>query len=300
MRGKRAKQYKKLMQQYQITYGFREPYQVLIDADMVKESDRFSMDLVAGLKTTLHGEVKPMITQCCMRHLYALSANGDKSASFIIDKAKQFERRRCGHLPADYPEPLSAVDCLASVVDPKGTGRNKHRYVVASINEDVRNKMEAVLGTPLVFVHKSVMIMAKMPQNSQAEREREERHKFRDQLKKPVAGKRKREDEEDQKDRPEGSGEQQKKKRKFCGPKQPNPLSVKKKTETPVEAAPKSRADERKAKETVKGAEKTTEGEDGTTEQSAKRKRIRKHKSTARTDETAAAPSKTDTTDHDD
>lgn len=29
MRGKRSKQYRKLMDQYAMTFGFREPYQVL-------------------------------------------------------------------------------------------------------------------------------------------------------------------------------------------------------------------------------------------------------------------------------
>lgn len=29
MRGKRSKQYKKLMQQYGLVFGFREPYQIL-------------------------------------------------------------------------------------------------------------------------------------------------------------------------------------------------------------------------------------------------------------------------------
>ena len=29
MRGKRSKQYRKLLQQYALTFGFREPYQVL-------------------------------------------------------------------------------------------------------------------------------------------------------------------------------------------------------------------------------------------------------------------------------
>jgi U3 small nucleolar RNA-associated protein 23 len=29
MRGKRSKQYRKLMQQYALAFGFREPYQVL-------------------------------------------------------------------------------------------------------------------------------------------------------------------------------------------------------------------------------------------------------------------------------
>ena len=59
MRGKRSKQYRKLMHQYGLTFGFREPYQVLLDAQMVQDSSRFKMDLVGGLEKTLHGKVKP-------------------------------------------------------------------------------------------------------------------------------------------------------------------------------------------------------------------------------------------------
>lgn len=58
MRGKRSKQYKKLMQQYGLTFGFREPYQVLVDHEMVRDADKFKMDLVGGLERTLHGGVK--------------------------------------------------------------------------------------------------------------------------------------------------------------------------------------------------------------------------------------------------
>lgn len=59
MRGKRSKQYRKLMQQYGQSFGFREPYQVLLDADMIKDADKFKMDLLLGLERTLHGKVKP-------------------------------------------------------------------------------------------------------------------------------------------------------------------------------------------------------------------------------------------------
>lgn len=58
MRGKRAKQYRKLMQQYQLAFGFREPYQVLVDADMLIDTDQFKMDMLGGLERTLQGEVK--------------------------------------------------------------------------------------------------------------------------------------------------------------------------------------------------------------------------------------------------
>lgn len=66
-----------------MTFGFREPYQVLgktsrefypnigariqyqilmlylVDAGMVEDACRFKMDLAAGLERTVHGKVKP-------------------------------------------------------------------------------------------------------------------------------------------------------------------------------------------------------------------------------------------------
>jgi len=82
-----------------------------------------------------------------MRHLYAAST--EPGVSYLIDKAKTYERRRCGHLPADYPEPLSTRECLSSVVDPKGNKTNKHRYVAASQDLETRKAMRAIAGVPL-------------------------------------------------------------------------------------------------------------------------------------------------------
>jgi U3 small nucleolar RNA-associated protein 23 len=47
------------MHQYEMTFGFREPYQVLVDAAMVQDAHRFKMDLPVALERTLHGKVKP-------------------------------------------------------------------------------------------------------------------------------------------------------------------------------------------------------------------------------------------------
>ncbi|KAG9241483.1 hypothetical protein BJ878DRAFT_536507 [Calycina marina] len=241
MRGKRSKQYRKLMQQYGLNFGFREPYQVLVDAEIIKDADKFKMDLYGGLERTLHGEVKIMITQCSMRHLYACAS--EPGVSYLIDKAKTYERRRCGHLPADHPEPLSAHDCISSVVDPKSSGANKHRYVVASQEDAVRRAMRAVAGVPLVYIKRSVMIMEPMADKTAGVRESAERGKFKDGLRRGVAGKRKRDDGDVEKEggnSQQAGGEVQKKKARF-GAKEPNPLSVKKKkpkkgTSTSVEA----------------------------------------------------------------
>lgn len=189
MRGKRSKAYRKLLKQYELAFNFRQPYQVLVDADLIKDAHRFAMDLPQYLSNTLHGEVKILVTQCSMRHLYEAQqkqaqnfrdareqgkTTSSSSSSTkqnqknkeqeagphvdmrkVIEKAKDFERRRCGHRPEEYPEPLSTVECLGECVGKS----NKHRYVVASQDPEVRAKMRGIPGVPLVYISRSVMIV---------------------------------------------------------------------------------------------------------------------------------------------
>jgi U3 small nucleolar RNA-associated protein 23 len=208
-----------------------------------------------------------------MRHLYASSS--EPGMSFLIDKAKLFERRRCNHLPEDYPVPLSTAACLASVVDPKDAKSNKHRYVVASQDLETRKNMRSVKGVPLVYINRSVMIMEPMAGTSADVREREEKSKFRDGLRRgagrEIGEKRKRDDED-------GEEGVLKKKKTGKGPKGPNPLAVKKAKKKPEGEG--SRVPEKKDKSKVEHldaavAESTL---DGASEPGLKRKRRRKHK----------------------
>ncbi|KAI6781029.1 rRNA-processing protein-like protein [Emericellopsis cladophorae] len=192
MRGKRAKQYRKLMEQYSQTFGFREPYQVI---GMIKDTCRFKMELTPALERTVRGKVKPMITQCEIRKLYAQSK--EPGMSEAIEVAKTLERRRCGHHPDEYPDPLPTDECLTSVVDPKSSGANKHRYVVASQDEGVRQVLRTVKGTPQIYVNRSVMILEPMPPESAQLRSKEEIQKLRAGLAQRNQSKRKREDGDD-------------------------------------------------------------------------------------------------------
>ncbi|PUU82030.1 Fcf1-domain-containing protein [Tuber borchii] len=273
MRGKRSKAYRKLMSQYNISFGFREPYQVLLDAEIVKDSDRFKMDLVGGLERTLQGQVKPMITQCSIRHLYALTESEFPERDQIIALAKRFERRRCNH--HELEQPLSEKECLEAVII--HDGENKHRYCVATQGGDIRAMLRAVPGVPLIYINRSVMIMEPMAPISAMKRERGERQKFRAGIidTRPKAGaKRKRLPEKED----EGDGEKKKKRK---GPKGPNPLSVKKKaTPKPVTlkstAAPKPEVSTLKseASKPTRSGESTTNGADN----EEKKKRKRRHK----------------------
>ncbi|KAL9103433.1 MAG: hypothetical protein Q9163_001535 [Psora crenata] len=197
------------------------------------------MSLLPSLERTLSGEVKAMITQCSIRHLYALPSSGAQK-ELVIATAKSLERRRCNHHMLE--QPLSTFDCLSSVVDPKSvsTGKNlvnRFNYVVAVQDEEVRRWCRGVRGVPLVYVKRSVMVMEPMAEGSAAVREGMERGKFRSGLRGKVAArpeKRKREEKEEVKetagdDAGEGEdGSEIKKKKRSKGPKGPNPLSVKK------------------------------------------------------------------------
>lgn len=91
MRQKRAKSYRKQLLVYSHTFKFREPYQVLVDNQLVLECNNSNFNLPSGLKRTLQADVKVMITQCCIQALYETRNDG------AINLAKQFERRRCNH-----------------------------------------------------------------------------------------------------------------------------------------------------------------------------------------------------------
>lgn len=168
-----------------------------------------------------------MITQCCMRQLYTTN---DQS---VIESAKRFERKRCGH--HDLEQPLSALECLKSCVDPKGAGVNSHRYIVAAQEPEIRGKMRSIPGVPLIYITRSIVLLEPMSGVSTDTRERAEREKFREGIR--GTRKRKRDEQEDTlvgeevpgRARQDQEGPQaQKKGKRAKGPKGPNPLSVKK------------------------------------------------------------------------
>lgn len=206
-----------------------------------------------------------VITQCEIRKLYAMKS--EPGIQEAIECAKSFERRRCGHHPDEFPEPLSTKECLHSVVDGKDSGTNKHRYVVASQAQEVRKMLRGVKGVPLIYIKRSVMILEPMADQSVIVRAREERSKFRAELKSTSAlGKRSREeDEEDEKDAAK-DGEKSKKKKRV-GPKGPNPLAVKK---------PKKKPQESPQKQGPKAAPTTEQDHEKEGDEPAKKKRRRR------------------------
>lgn len=128
MRQKRAKAYRKLMALYSMTFGFRQPYQVLIDASFCEHASNSKIELEKQLDAVFQGQAKPstfkgylskmsqaherlmnslVITQCCMVELYKLGP----AHQVTVDMAKRFERRKCNHREA-----IESDQCVLDVV----------------------------------------------------------------------------------------------------------------------------------------------------------------------------------------
>ncbi|KAI6106988.1 Fcf1-domain-containing protein [Pisolithus croceorrhizus] len=205
MRQKRAKTYRKLMSLYCMSFGFREPYQVLVDSEICKLATESRIDLSKQLSTVLQGATKPMITQCCIHELYLQG----KSQQPAVDLAKAFERRKCNHRDA-----IPGDDCLASVVG----DTNKHRYVVATQLQPLRAKLRLVPGVPIIHINRSVMILEPPSEETIRVKQQKEQQALR-----PAAA--------ELAKLPQQPSDPPRKKK---GPKGPNPLSVKKKVTRPT------------------------------------------------------------------
>ncbi|GFZ51289.1 rRNA-processing protein utp23 [Saitozyma sp. JCM 24511] len=148
MRQKRAKTYKRVMALYVQAFGFRQPYQVLVSNDLIASTAAQALDIRKGLSLCVQGEIKPMITQCCIEALYALGKPGQP----IVNVAKTFERRRCNHREAIAPD-----ECIKDVVGPT----NKHRYVLALQSPKLLSALDPIPGLPIIhFNPRGVLVLS--------------------------------------------------------------------------------------------------------------------------------------------
>ena len=225
MRQKRAKQYRKQMQVLRTAFKFKTPIQCLVDDSTVLESAKTSYDLIKGINSVVQMECKFLITQCCIQHLY------DSNNQLAVDLAKRMEKRRCGH-----KETLSSFECMKSITNVEG--ENKYRYLVVTQDENLRTSLRNIAGVPLVFLHRSVLVMEPLSKVTKRVVSAVERMKLTQGLNSIDAGKRSR--DSDNEDGEDGEGDDQnngnrpvKKGKKVKGV---NPLAMKKKQKKVVPA----------------------------------------------------------------
>ncbi|KAL2868689.1 uncharacterized protein BJX67DRAFT_371101 [Aspergillus lucknowensis] len=248
MRAKRSKKYRKLMHQYELAFGFREPYQVLVDSNLLRAVHSFKMDLMPALERTLQGQVKPLLTKCSLAAIMANQPTNPRTQNTVrpdfLPPPTTLPLRHCSH--NEDSTPIDEASCLLSLLSPlSDVKRNKEHYILATADpptpkdsnsahetgkkrkrdaldegaqairraQALRRGARSIPGVPIVYVKRSVMILEPMSTPSEGVREGVEQGKFRVGLNQDPGKK--------------GDGSK-KKKKDLKKAKEPNPLSVKK------------------------------------------------------------------------
>ncbi|KAL3481136.1 hypothetical protein BJX99DRAFT_243788 [Aspergillus californicus] len=306
MRAKRSKKYRKLMHQYELAFGFREPYQVLVDSNLLRAVHSFKMDLLPALERTLQGQVRPLLTKCSLAAIMKNQPTNPRTNNQVrpefLPPPTTLPLRHCSH-NADST-PVDETTCLLSLLSPlTGVKRNKEHYILATSDppagkssgqdagqkrkrgddeafqallraQALRRGARSIPGVPIVYVKRSVMILEPMSAPSDGIREGVEQDKFRAGLtdSRKTAG---------ADAGAGGDGEKKKKKRELNKTKAPNPLSMKKPKKREGDLKPKGDNQVRKAgEEDEKAADDADAG--------PKTKRRRRHHKGANQGETKA------------
>ncbi|KAJ3261798.1 Small subunit processome component [Boothiomyces macroporosus] len=208
MKLKRQKKTKKNMQIYGHSFGFRQPYQFILDGNFIHVARLTGKKLEETLPAFIGAETRLMTTYCVYAELKKLGPDFRPTAAY----AKKLEKRRCTHNPA-----VSAAECIKEIIG----DTNKNNYCAASQDVELRRHLGKIPGIPLVYINKSVIIL-EPPSKASLERSKQ----LEIQKVQPDLPKKRKLEEEPQAPR--------KKK------KEPNPLSVKKKKPKAAPANPKA------------------------------------------------------------
>lgn len=223
-----------------------------------------------------------VVTPCTMALLK--SRGEDASGAFLA--SKRFEKRRCKH-----QEAVDEDICLSQII----SNSNPHNYVVASQSKKLRSKFGQIPGVPLLYINRANLILEPPSEASMNKCKQIESGKTHASTKELAtlktvkvtgqgkvtldvkAAKKLEEKQESKKQKREVQKAKLLKKR--LGPKEPNPLSIKKKKK--VVATPPAAAAATEKKKKAEG-----ESADGTPE---KKKRKRRKSKTAGANQEAAA-----------
>ncbi|KAI9294159.1 hypothetical protein K502DRAFT_305356 [Neoconidiobolus thromboides FSU 785] len=146
MKLKRLKNNQKVAKTYQTFFNFREPYQILVEGELLQHTLKLRLNLKEVLCKVLDGPVKLMISPCTIQEL---RDKGDEYLGAVV-AAKRFTRRNCMHKKA-----ISSIECITSILG----DCNQHRLFLASHDKILNKKILTIPAVPHVyFVNETLLI----------------------------------------------------------------------------------------------------------------------------------------------
>ncbi|RWS21536.1 rRNA-processing protein UTP23-like protein [Leptotrombidium deliense] len=140
MKIKRYKKVNKHLAFYRNTFGFRKPYQILLDATFCQMALKYKVNIKEQLPKYLADETKLFTTVCVVNETEKLGA-AVYGAMVIL---KQFNVRKCGH----EKNPIDASQCLHSMVQ----NNNCDHYFIATQDPELSQQIRDLSCVPLLYI----------------------------------------------------------------------------------------------------------------------------------------------------
>ncbi|KRT79994.1 hypothetical protein AMK59_7702, partial [Oryctes borbonicus] len=210
MKIKRYKKVNRYLNFYANNFGFRQPYQILVDGTFCLAALNSQVNIADNIPKYLQGELKLLTTQCA---IIETENFGSKLHGALVI-LKQYALHKCGH----EGKPVSGSKCFQSMV----LESNKNHYIIATQDRDLQNKLKEKPGVPVLYLHDKAPVLSAPSEVSILKSKEELNDKLGILSKEKVVIDKLKQNNgiiEDDIQKP--------KKRK--GPKGPNPLSCKKK-----------------------------------------------------------------------
>ncbi|KAL3900562.1 MAG: hypothetical protein SGCHY_001243 [Lobulomycetales sp.] len=148
---KRRRASKKSVSIYTTSFGFRAPFQVLVDGNFLHAAVGSLKDqphtLDSLMKKSLTVDVRLFTTNCVLAELRALGSDFRPALNLARESC---EVRKCSHYP-----PRPANECFQGLIG----DCNFHRYCIATLDKPLRILLRKVKATPLIYIDRSVMIL---------------------------------------------------------------------------------------------------------------------------------------------
>ncbi|XP_050442964.1 rRNA-processing protein UTP23 homolog [Adelges cooleyi] len=163
MRLKRHQKAERNINFYCVNFGFRKPFQILVDGTFCMASAQNRVQLREDIPKYLGGEVKLLTTQCVIIETEALGA-AVRPAMHIV---KSFGIHKCGH----SKKTISGANCIASM-----TKENMNtRYIVATQDKALQNILYHLPAVPVMYFNGlSIILKAPSPASLVQAKERKQ------------------------------------------------------------------------------------------------------------------------------
>jgi len=156
MRVKRVKHCKKHISFYKTTFGFHEPYQILVDVTFCQFALMCKINIKEQISNYIGDQSQLFTTKCILEEgkLLGPQLHG------ALHICKQYKLRKCGH-----KEPVSAQQCIEDMIG----DNNSHHLFVASQDHELQMKLRKIPGVPVLRIHYHALVLEKPTYHSKRE-----------------------------------------------------------------------------------------------------------------------------------